>query len=209
MTIIFNHNFPWLFPFISHAFFETDTDRYTAWNVRNIFEFCGTTPTFRVVHVVHGKANKDQMVFHFSTISTHMFHTENTNSHQFSAISILHFESKGPQDFKSKCRNWGPRLRKRRKLGSTSAWLTCKIMQRHDTAAQNRRVERTTRRFSAAVSCLCMWHGMLQRLNGLEQRAKDWKRQVDTKRHSVGPPDRWSCAKKTLWKLQSDCGWKR
>ena len=122
-------------------------------------------------------ANKDQIVFHFSTISTHMFHTENTNSHQFSTISILHFESKGPQDFKSKCRNWGPRSRKRRKLGSTSAWLTCKIMQRHDTAAQNRRVVR-------------LWHGMLQRLNGLEQRAKDWKRQVDTKRHSVGQTTR-------------------
>ena len=171
-------------------------------------------------------ANKDQIVFHFSTISTHMFHTENTNSHQFATISILHFESKGPQDFKSKCRNWGPRSRKRRKLGSTSAWLTCKIMQRHGTAAQNRRVVR---------------YATNERHGDSERLYRDWNRQVDTKRHSVGQTTRpmelcimcWSSspgfieswaatstqeqvirktvdvAKKTLWKLQSDCGWKR
>ena len=122
-------------------------------------------------------ANKDQIVFHFSTISTHMFHTENTNSHQFATISILHFESKGPQDFKSKCRNWGPRSRKRRKLGSTSAWLTCKIMQRHDTAAQNRRVVR--------LNDTAILRGRIVTGTGKwTQSVTLWDK----------PPDRWSCA---------------
>ena len=104
-------------------------------------------------------ANKDQIVFHFSTISTHMFHTENTNSHQFSTISILHFESKGPQDFKSKCRNWGPRSRKCRKLGSASAWLTCKIMQRHVIVAAIRNMyTKASRVKNRRVVPFVPWH---------------------------------------------------
>ena len=57
--------------------------------------------------------------------------TQRTQTATNSTISILHFESKGPPQGQIKCRNWGPRSRKCRKLGSASAWLTCKIMQRH------------------------------------------------------------------------------
>ena len=138
--------------------------------------------------------NKDQISFHFSTNSMHMFDTENTHSHQFSTISILHFESKGPPQGQIKCRNWGPRSRKCRKLGSASAWLTCKIMQRHVIVAAIRNMYTKAsrvknRRVVPFVPMACSTN-VLNEVGKTPQRG--WTQKVLTWQE-VTRPDQWNC----------------